>query len=75
MKKIILAIMCVVLTLVMLTACGRENVGDYTEKPSQNTTSMTTTTSTTTKKTTENNTTGVLTPSTGATTQSTTKAS
>lgn len=63
MKKIILTILCVALALVVLTACGRENVGDYTQNPTQKTT-VTTTTSTTTRKTTENRTTGVLTPTT-----------
>lgn len=79
MKKIILAIMCVVIAVTMLAACGRENVGDYTEKPTQGsttTTTMKTTTKTTTMATTENNTTGVLTPTTsGESTQgSTTQA-
>ena len=68
MKKIILAILCVVLVVSVFAACGRENVGDYTEKPSQNNTSMTTMNKTTTNNPTTNSTTGVLTPSTGGVT-------
>lgn len=73
MKKIILAILCVVLVVSLFAACGRENVGDYTEKPSQNNTSMTTINKTTTNNPTTgapttNSTTGVLTPSTGGVT-------
>lgn len=72
MKKIILAILCVVLTVALFAACGRENVGDYTEQPTTDNTRATTVQSTTTK-TTVNNTTGVLTPTTGgATTQGST---
>lgn len=68
MKKLILAILCVVLVVSVFAACGRENVGDYTEKPSQNNTSMTTMNKTTTNKPTTNSTTGVLTPTTGGVT-------